>query len=196
MELIKMQDGLPIFVPEARTIKAFKKIIVRARKNSSWEKQRDRATLELAYVWFMEDFKSYYTSKYPKDEVERDAQVRKRLGLEDWKALKDNDIIEAREVYREMSDSIELWMLRTARIAAIDLIRRLERDVSPPKTDGKFKLPKRPPEEIIKQLKEVSIVLDTLNELEKAAKRSSGSGKMYGNKSKNVFEDPPEEQSR
>lgn len=86
MKLVTLEDELPVFNPEARTIKEFKDIIVRDKGNKGDADGRKKAFAlkELAYVHFMTYYNSEFITSYPEDI--RPEKVRQHLALpEDWK---------------------------------------------------------------------------------------------------------------
>lgn len=86
MKLITLEDGMPVFNPEVRTIKEFRDLLARDKssKGDSQGKLKLIATKELAYVHFISHPNSEFVTSY--SESERPAKIKKHLALpEEWK---------------------------------------------------------------------------------------------------------------
>ena len=186
-ELIVMEDGLPIFNTEYKTIPQYKKIIVNARKNKDYHGQRDLATRQFAYIWFMEDYRSTFREKFPDDEEARDEKIRNRLQLEDYDLLNQPLFIEARQIYKEDHEIIEIVALDTALLAVEQTIVNLRALVS---TADDSKSVAKSSRSVIKDVKELQDSIRDIRQLREEVVRGQASLRIAGNKSKNVFEDP------
>lgn len=186
-EFITMVDGLPIFNPEVKVIAVYNRVIKRARRGTGYKAQMERATKELAYVWFMEDYRSNFRERFP-DSISRDEKVRHRLGLDEWKALQDKDIIEARAVYAEDHTTLEIDLLDTAIIAGERMVEQLRGMVG--SIDPNSKSLTRTPRGFITEAKTLGDTVKELKELRREAKRSDSGNKIAKGKKKGIFEDP------
>lgn len=189
-DLITMVDGLPVFNPVLKTIPAFNKIIIKARKEAGQYKAGlELATQKLAYVFFMEHYKSSYLTRYPNNEIERDSAIRKHFHLDDWKALQDDDILEARRVFSEPFAEAPAWrLLKIALMSMEPIIGQFEAAAAIADSNSKD-LTKRP-EHILAKAKEVGDVIANLKKLQDEVKANVSGGRIVGQKIKNVFEDP------
>lgn len=102
MELFSLENNIPIPSAVARTIEPFKSILYPKEDAPRGKGRPPRKNLSgltaLAYVYYMEDFKSPYVQNY--GEIERADKVRLRLDIvEEWE--EDKFVTEARRVYRE-----------------------------------------------------------------------------------------------
>ena len=160
--IIEDVDGTITFNPEAKTIEAFATVIKKARKNGeSYKIGNERATKHLAYIHWMEHYRSYFVERYPKDEITRDKEVRKALGLEDWKPS--DYVIEARKEYREYTNDLYRRMIRASRIAAEETITYLENvDYDRRDNRGRFLYDTKTVFATIKQMREAIVDLDEL----------------------------------
>lgn len=188
-DLIIMEDGLPIFNAEYKVIPEFKKIIVDARKDNSYHGQRDLATRQFAYIWFMEDYRSTFKERYPDGyEEERDEVVRKRLQLEDYNLLKDELFLKAREIYREDNETLEIMALENALIALKKTVMDLR--ALAVNADANSKSVARTPAGIIKTCRELDDMIANVKHLRQQAKKGESTARVAGKKSKGLFEDP------
>lgn len=110
MSLFEEQQGKIHISPEYKLIPEFAKLLKR-------DKSKDKSTAlkELAYIYFMTDFKSPYV-KYP--EGTKALKVRKDMGFDaEWKV--DNAVQAAMDKYDELISSETLESLRSARKALV-----------------------------------------------------------------------------
>jgi hypothetical protein len=103
MGLFREENFKVVVSPELKLVKEFAKLIKRDRS-----KDHNRSTKELAYIYFVEDDKSPY-SMY--SENERGMRVIESLGLINW--TEDKEVKQAREVYKELSQTPTIMALKT-----------------------------------------------------------------------------------
>lgn len=98
--------------PEAYALDVFKKI---------WDRNRDKgvAEKELAYVYFMVDYKSPFSSIL--NEGERCSEVKSAVGLKDWQ--RDEIIEQAMVFYDDIQETPSLSLLRSA-LCAVEQIKK------------------------------------------------------------------------
>jgi len=189
-DMIVMVDGIPTFNPVMKTIPAFNKIITSSRKETGQYKTGlELANKKLAYVFFMEHYMSSYLIRFPNNEQDRDAAIRKHFKLEDWDALKDEDILEAREVFREPFSESSAWRLLKIALMSVELIIN-QFEIAASVADSNSKDLTKRPEHILAKAKEVGDVIANLKKLQDEVKANVFGGKIIGQKIKNVFEDP------
>ena len=111
MELFSIEENQVIISPELRIVPQFKKIITRDK-----DRYKRLALLELAYIYFMYDYKSPYMNI---SEVDRHAQIVKHLKLpEGWSI--DNDLKEAVNQYLEFQETPSIKALKSTRNALLN----------------------------------------------------------------------------
>jgi transcription initiation factor IIF auxiliary subunit len=148
-------------------------------------KSKEKALSELAYVYFMEDFKSDF-SDIVKEE-ERSVEVVESLGSS---IIIDDPLIrEAREFYRKRSEEIiSLLLLKDAKIV-IDRMRDYFREVDFLATDKHGKL-KYDIDKVSKVVERSAGILENLNKLEGMVKKELENKKdKVGSKTKATFEE-------
>lgn len=119
MNLFTLDNGRVKLSTEALTIGEFKKIWERDKS-----KGKESATEEMAYVFYMTDYKSPYLSY---DMEARESKIVKDvITKKDWKP--DDIISEARKKYGELQDTPSMGLLKDAE-HALDQIRHYFRHV-------------------------------------------------------------------
>lgn len=112
-----MENGLPVFNPEAKTIKEFKLIIERDRGGAKEKGDYDgrkkyRATKELSFIYFYCDYRSPYIDNYSISE--RVEPIKDALDLpNDWKI--DDVVSEGIERYNREQETQTLKVLESSK---------------------------------------------------------------------------------
>lgn len=175
MKLFKYEQYKVIISEEAFALKSFRVIWNRDRSAS-----KEKALMELGYVYFMVDPRSDY--QYLVDEKERSQAIKEGEGFpEDWKP--DKIITEAMELYSSFKPASAL-LLEDTRFM-VDRFRKKLKEVVDSDEIG------------IKELKEMSAlirqlpsIVKDLDEAEKALiSEMRNQGKMRGQGEKTIFED-------
>lgn len=170
MGLFNLKDNKVIVDPNVLAIPEFKKLWDRDRS-----KEKDNATQELSYVYFMEDFQSPYGIV---PEHLRETMVKEDF-LKDKNYVIDDLVKEAMEKYRLLSETPTMRLVRSTR----SLINRMSDYLKTAEVDGKT----------IKTLQDsVDKIAKTVagyGKLEDAAKKeATGSSRTFGNKDIGDFE--------
>lgn len=179
MKLFKYEGYKVIVEPEVLLLEPFKKIWKRDRSKS-----KDKATLEIAFIYFFCDPRSDYT--YLVDDAERAKAIKEGEGLADnWKP--DKVMLEAIKFYNSFK-STSILLLEDTRMA-VDKLRTLLRTIDLTKTDKNDK-PVYTLNNITATIKQVPALVKELNEAEKALSTDDAvKGKMRGQGEKTIFED-------
>lgn len=103
MDLVTLEDGLPTFSKEAKTIEDFKILISRDRggkiPGDSDGRKKFMATKELAYIYWIANPKSDFVNNFP--EAQRHEKICEKLKMpEGWKP--DGHLQNAIETYKEL----------------------------------------------------------------------------------------------
>ena len=181
MRLVDLLNNQIVISEEAYLLIPFKKLWDRDKS-----KHKERALAEMAYIYFMEDFKSDFSDIV--DEKAREAEVLSSIDLpSSWK--EDDIVSEAREFYRKRSEEITpLLFLRDVKIA-IDRMRAQLREVDFLAIDKNGK-PKYDIEKFARVIEKSAGMLENLNKLEQMIKKEIQSKKdRVGSKIKATFED-------
>lgn len=177
MKLFRYEQYKVTISEEAFALKPFKQIWNRDKSQS-----KDRAIVELGFIYFMKDPRSDY--QYLVDEDERAKAIKEDEGLaEDWKP--DKLVKEAMEFYDKFKPTSAL-LLEDTRFM-IDKYRKRLRDMA---SSGFGEL-------TVKELKEIGALVNAipnlvknLDEAEKTISSEMRSqGKMRGQGEKTIFED-------
>lgn len=179
MKLFKYEGYKVVISEEALALKPFRTIWNRDRSVS-----KDKAILELSYIYFMSDPRSDY--QYITDIEERSKAIKEGEGLPNsWK--EDKAIKEALVFYNSFKPTSSL-LLEDTRVA-VDKLRKLLRDIDLKKVDGKGK-PIYTLNTITATIKQVPELVKALDEAERSlASEMRDSGKMRGSGEKTIFED-------
>lgn len=179
IKLFKFEGYKITISEEALCLKPFKKIWNRDRTQN-----KERAILELGYVYFMADPRSDY--QYESDDESRSEAIKKGEGLsEDWKP--DKLILEAIEFYKTFKP-VSALLLEDTRYA-INKLRTLLREIDLNKTDDKGK-PIYTLNTITATIKQIPSLVKDLDEAERAiSKEILQNNKVRGAQEKSMYED-------
>lgn len=176
MRLFKYEGYTLSISEEALCLKPFKALWVRDKTE-----KKDRAIMELGYVYFMEDPRSDY--QYIIDREERSDKIKIDQGFrENWKP--DKAVLDAMELYASFKTTSALLLEDTR--AFVDGYRNKLRKLTADMDDLDVKEVKNVGD-IIKQIPEM---VKNLDEAEKAITRElAQSDKVRGAQEKNIYED-------
>lgn len=180
MKLFKYEGYKVVISEEAFALKVFRQIWNRDRSVN-----KDKAIMELGYVYFMTDPRSDY--QYIVDEDERAKAIIEGEGLpSNWKP--DKMIIEAIKFYEGMKSTSAL-LLEDTRVA-IDKVRKFLKEINLEDTDDKGR-PIYTINSITSTIKMIPQLIKDLDDAEKAIKADmqNTSGKVRGQKEKSLLED-------
>ena len=180
MKLFRYEGYKVVISEEAFALKVFRQIWNRDRSVN-----KDKAIMELGYVYFMIDPRSDY--QYIVDEDERSKAIIEGEGLpSNWKP--DKMIIEAMKFYEGMKSTSAL-LLEDTRVA-IDKVRKFLKEVNLEDTDDKGR-PIYTINSITSTIKMIPQLIKDLDDAEKAIKADmqNTSGKVRGQKEKSLLED-------
>lgn len=179
MKLFKYEGYKIIISEEAFAIKVFRQIWNRDKTSS-----KDKATMELGYIYFMEDPRSDY--QYLVDREERSKAIKESEGLpESWKP--DKLVTEAMQFYSSFKPTAAL-LLEDTRFA-VDKVRKQLREIDLKDLDDKGR-PIYSIDKVLAAIKLVPPLVKDLDEAEKSlATEMRQGGKMRGQGEKTIFED-------
>lgn len=181
MKLFDLVNHQVTISEEAYRLKPF-----RAIWDKDKTKNKNKALDELAYVFFMEDFKSDFTDII--DEDERRDEVLANLTLEaDYKDSK--EVTEARKFYNEQINNIlALSFLRDARYA-VNQLRIYFKSIDFTKQDSRGRMI-HDPDKLSKVIEKGANLLSTISNLEEMVKKElQDKDDKIGGKTKAIFED-------
>ena len=178
--LIELDQQMPVFTPEARTIKEFYAIIKRDKS-----KDKELALAELAFVYFITDYKSPFMNI---SESSRDTEIISSLKMPNgWK--KDKIIDDAINKYIQIRDTKSVKLLK-ASYSAIDKLIDHFNSVDLTKKDNYGK-PIYNAKDLMANLKSVGDVVNSLKKLEQQVKKDEEADvEMRGGGRKGLREDP------
>ena len=179
MKLFKYEGYKVVISEEAFALKVFRQIWNRDRSVN-----KDKAIMELGYVYFMIDPRSDY--QYLVDEEERSKAIIEGEGLpNNWKP--DKVVTEAMQFYSRFKPTAAL-LLEDTRVA-VEKLRKLLRDINLQDTDDKGR-PLYTLNTITATIKQVPSLAKDLDEAERAlSSEMRNAGKMRGQGEKTIFED-------
>lgn len=180
MKLFRYEGYKVVISEEAFGLKVFRQIWNRDRSVN-----KDKAIMELSYVYFMVDPRSDY--QYIVDEDERSKAIIEGEGLpENWKP--DKVVIEAMQFYSSIKSTSAL-LLEDTRVA-IDKVRQFLKTVDLEALDEKGK-PIYTINSITSTIKMIPQLIKDLDDAEKAIKADMQNtiGKVRGQKEKSLLED-------
>lgn len=179
MKLFKYEGYKVVISEEAFALKVFRQIWNRDRSVN-----KDKAIMELGYVYFMTDPRSDY--QYLVDEEERSKAIIEGEGLpNNWKP--DKIVTEAMQFYSRFKPTAAL-LLEDTRVA-VEKLRKLLRDINLQDTDDKGR-PLYTLNTITATIKQVPSLAKDLDEAERAlSSEMRNEGKMRGQGEKTIFED-------
>ena len=179
MKLFRYEGYKVVISEEAFALKVFRQIWNRDRSVN-----KDKAIMELGYIYFISDPRSDY--QYIVDREERDKQIREGEGIKaTWRP--DSVVKEAIQLYASFKTPSAL-LLEDTRIA-VDKLRQLLRDIDLNALDDKGK-PIYTLNTITSTIKQIPGLIKDLDEAERAlAKEIAQSDKVRGAQEKSIYED-------
>ena len=179
MRLLKYEGYKVVIDPEILVLKPFRDLWKRDKT-----KDKEKALLEIAFIYFMLDPRSDY--QYITDEEQRKQAIKEGEGLPNkWEP--DKVLLDAMEFYNSFKSTSALLLEDTR--YAVDKLRKLLREVDLSKTDDKGK-PVYTLNTITATIKQVPSLVKDLDDAERAiSKESIVTGKMRGQGEKTIFED-------
>lgn len=181
MNLFELDSNYSLQIsPEAYSLSVFAKLWNRDRT-----KGKNKAKQELAYVYFMSDYKSDYADIV--NEEERSKEIIKGLGIKDsW--IPDNKVEEAIGFYKERRETIASKLLDDAKTALYKISEFLGNvDLTEIDQQGKLRYD---PTKIGNLIKNIPQLTKALDEAEKEVKKQlQASSKARGSMEKSMFED-------
>lgn len=179
IKLFKYEGYKIIIEPEVLLLKPFKQIWNRDRSQS-----KEKANMELAFIYFFCDPRSDY--QYLTDEEEREKAIKEGEGFPfTWKP--DKLIKDAMIFYNSFKPTSAL-LLEDTRVA-VDKLRKLLREIDLNQVDDKGK-PVYTLNTITATIKQVPSLVRDLDEAERAlSKEFSTSNRMRGQGEKTLMED-------
>lgn len=180
MRLLKFENYTLTIEPEALTIKAIRDIWSRDKSKS-----KERALLELGYVYFMVDPRSTYS--FIIDLEDRSSKIIEEEGFP--KAWKPDKIVEkAVSSYKESVQTTSCLLLEDTKYA-VNNLRKYLREMDFTAVDDKGK-PKYPVNTLATAVNQVIDMTRKLIEAEKIVMQEiQENSKMRGQKKKNILED-------
>lgn len=164
--------------PEAYALGPFRKL---------WDRSKDKgiAERELAYVYYMTDYKSPFSTIL--NDEERDNRVRSAVELRDWKP--DDLVNNAISFYEEIQVTPSLSLLRSA-LCAVDQIKNYFTTLKLTDKDAKGSLV-NDPAKVTTMLKQMGDVVASLKKTEdEVRKEQATKDKAKGGKDLGMFEKP------
>ena len=179
MKLFKYEGYKIVISEEAFALKPFRQIWQRDKSTN-----KDRATMELGFIYFFCDPRSDY--QYLVDEDERIEAIKEGEGLSpSWHP--DKIVIEAMNFYTSFKPTAAL-LLEDTRFA-VDKVRIMLREIDLTKEDDKGR-PVYTIDKVLAAIKQVPALVKDLDEAEKAlASEMKLGGKMRGQGEKTIMED-------
>lgn len=179
LRLFKYEGYKIVISEEAFALKPFRQIWQRDKTVN-----KDKAIMELGFIYFMNDPRSDY--QYLTNEDERKEAIKEGEGLPPkWEP--DKIVQEAMVFYNSFKPTSALLLEDTR--YAVDKLRKLLRDIDLTQVDDKGK-PVYTLNTITATIKQIPSLVKDLDEAEKAlASEIRNAGKMRGSGEKTIFED-------
>ena len=179
MKLFQMDNHRLNIQPEAYTLIPFAKIWDRDRT-----KDKTTALAELAFVYYMCDYKSDFDQIVNKDD--RAKEIASYLKLpKNYKA--DEDILDAMEFYNKRQKTVTMFLLEDV-YSSIDKLRAYFREVDLLEY-GKDGKPIHDVMKLTRSIEAVAKIVDSLRILEEKVKREKDETGLRAGRSKGMYED-------
>ena len=185
MNLFELKNWNLQIQPEAYALAPFKVLISRDKT-----KNKTVGIKELAYIFYMVDYKSDFISII--DEEERNEQVKKFVELpKEWKP--DKKVLEAIEFYKQRSTTTSLLLLEDARIGISTLSKYMRginfNEVEINEKTGEIR-PKHDIKKFADTIKQIPAIVEALNTLEESVKKEQQAEKgLRGGRQKGLYVD-------
>ncbi len=191
MELVILENEMPVFNPEVRLIKEFAEIIARSRPiGTSHSDGNKEATKRLAFLFFMADWKSRYVTEY-QDNMERANKIKNDLGLGADFDVSDDHVIEALYKYTELNTTLATETLISAKNALWKLRQYYDSvDFTFKDSKGRLEFDPKQVQTSIKELMGTVLGLEALEKEVRKREEQAKKGKIKGGGQTGYFEDP------
>lgn len=182
MNLFEMKDFKLQINPAAYTLTPFRKI---------WDRDKSRgkkkALLELAYIYYMCDYKSDYSDIVNTDE-KHNAIISGCFEGKDFKP--DKAVEDAMEFYESRQETLMMRMYKVAKLG-IAKMETYVKEINLDERDAKTQKPVHNVTHLKGIIKELAEMADNVEKLEKKARAElqQTESNTKGNKEKSVFED-------
>lgn len=180
MKLFRYESYRVVISEEAYALKPFRQIWNRDKSTS-----KDKAIMELSYVYFMIDPRSDY--QYIVDTEDRSRAIIEGEGLPGkWKP--DKYVLEAMEFYSSFKTTSALILEDTRKVA--ENLRKALPTINIMEEDDKGR-PKYTISSITKAIRELNVLVKELAETERviAKEMAESNGRVRGQKAKTILED-------
>jgi len=184
MNLFELKNHKLTFSPQALELAPFKVLWQRDKS-----KNKEKAIKELTYIWYMDDHRSDFFDII--DEEERSKEILSLIDLpNNWKA--DDKVNEARNFYRDRSDTISVKMLKNT-MSLLEKVNTMLGNIDPNETyrdaQGNIKhvydLKK-----IVDVAKQIPSLIESFEKtVEQVKKEDRKESTMRGSMTKSTFED-------
>jgi len=179
MNLFQMDNHKVVIQPEAYTLIPFAKIWDRDKS-----KDKSTAAAELAFVYYMCDYKSDFDQIVDKED--RASEIAKYLKLPK-NFEPDKDIFNAMEFYNQRQKTVTMFLLEDV-YSSIDKLRVYFREVDLMEYDKNGK-PVHDVMKLTRSIESVAKIVDSLRILEEKVKREKDETGLRAGRSKGMYED-------
>ena len=180
MNLFEISNYVLQIQPEAYALKPFKDIWDRDKS-----KDKKTAIQELAYIYYMVDFKSDFAQIL--DQKQRRVEVVRNLQLpKKWQP--DNYVMAAISFYKDRQKSISLLLLEDV-YKAIEKLREFYREVDLLKEDPKTGKPIHDVSKLTRSIEAAGKIIESLKKLEDKVKLEQDQSSLRAGKQKGIYED-------
>jgi hypothetical protein len=180
MNLFEIVNNVVTFSPQALEIKAFKDIWI-----ADADKEKQMATKELSYVYYMSDERSDYM--FLLDEQERSEEIVKALDLPSgW--VRSEYLLTAIHYYKHVSQTTSTMLLQSTRLVLQKISRFLD-DIDVDERDQRTNKPIHDIGKITGSVEKIPKLIKALNDIEKEIVKEKELSAQSGNKIIGLFDD-------
>lgn len=181
MNLFEIENNVVVFSPQALLIEPFKKIW-----DSDKSKSKDKATLELAFVYYMADERSDFMHILDTDE--RINEVKLFIDMPKKFSGKSKEITRAIHYYEKASETTSTRLLQSTRLVLQKISRFLD-NLDMDERDERSNKPIHDIGKITASVEKIPKLIKAINEIEKQVINEKELKAQSGNKSISMFED-------
>lgn len=181
MNLFEIENNVVVFSPQALLIDPFKKIW-----DADKSKTKEKATLELAFVYYMADERSDFMHILDTDE--RIDEIKLFINMPEKFSGRSKEIVRAIHYYEKISETTSTKLLQSTRLVLQKISQFLD-NINMDERDQRTNKPIHDIGKITASVEKIPKLIKAINEIEKQVINEKELKAQSGNKSMSMFEE-------
>jgi len=181
MNLFEIENNVVVFSPQALMIAPFKKLW-----DADKSKDKSKATLELAFIYYMADERSDFMHILDTDE--RIEEIKQFTNMPEKFSGRSKEIVRAIHYYEKLSETTSTKLLQSTRLVLQKISEFLD-NVNLDERDARSSKPIHDIGKITSSVEKIPKLIKAINEIEKEVINEKALKAQSGNKTMSMFED-------